>query len=103
MLPRVVKISCYRLMNKHYFLSYFYRERIIVPLDQHIVVCPRGAGVDEGAGVDKVDIFYTGLFYTGTLGVDDEVPVYKRVPAGVEDERRKNVFYTGGDKKIKIM
>ena len=41
-------------------------ERIIVPLDRHFVVYPGGAGVDEGAGVDKEDLFYTGLFYTGT-------------------------------------
>ena len=56
--------------NKTYF-----RERIIVPLDQHFVVYPGGAGVDESAGVDEGYIFYTGLFYTGTPGVDDEVPI----------------------------
>ena len=50
-------------------------ERIIVPLDRHIVIHPGGAGVDQGAGVDEGDIFYTSLFYTGTPRVDDEVPV----------------------------
>ena len=40
-------------------------EPIIVPLDQHFVVYPEGAGVDEGAGLDKGDLFYTGVFYSG--------------------------------------
>ena len=34
-------------------------EGIIVPLDRHFVVYPGGVGVDEGAGVDKGDLFYT--------------------------------------------
>ena len=51
------------------------RERIIVPLDRHFIVYPGGAGVVEGASVDKGDLFYIRLFYTGTLGVDDEVPI----------------------------
>ena len=50
---------------------------------------PGGAGVDKGAGVDEGDlfytgVFYTGVFYTGTHGVEEG--------AGVEDERRKNLF-----------
>ena len=36
------------------------REGIILPLDQHFVVYPGGAGVDEGADVEEGDFFYTG-------------------------------------------
>ena len=53
-----------------------------MPLDWHFVVYPGGADVDEGAGVDEGDLFYTGVFYTGTHGVEEG--------AGVKDERRKN-------------
>ena len=35
-------------------------EGIIVPLYQRFVTYPGGAGVDEGATVDKGDLFYTG-------------------------------------------
>ena len=36
---------------------------------------PVGAGVED-AGVEEVSLVYTGtLIYTGTPGVDDEVPV----------------------------
>ena len=36
------------------------REGIILSLYRRFVVYPGGAGVDEGAGVDKGDLFYTG-------------------------------------------
>ena len=39
-------------------------ERIIVPLDRHFVVYPRGAGVYKGAGLDEGD-FYTGHHQLG--------------------------------------
>ena len=41
-------------------------EGIIIALDRHFVVYPRGAdvdegaSVDEGAGVEEADFFYTG-------------------------------------------
>ena len=35
-------------------------EGIIIALDRHFVFYPGAAGVDEGAGVDEQDIFYTG-------------------------------------------
>ena len=40
---------------------WFTREHIIIPLDWHLVVYPRGAGEDKGAGLDEEDLFYTGL------------------------------------------
>ena len=45
--------------------SRFSRERIIVPIDRHFVVYPGDAGVDEGAGLDKGDLFYTGHHQLG--------------------------------------
>ena len=35
-------------------------EGIIVPLEWHFVVYPGSADVDEGAGLDVGDLFYTG-------------------------------------------
>ena len=54
-------------------MSSVFWEGMIVPLDWHFVVYPVGAGVDEGAGVDQGD-----LFYTGTHGVEEG--------AGIEEE-----------------
>ena len=36
------------------------REGIIVPLDRLSVVYPSWAGVDEGAGLEEENVFYTG-------------------------------------------
>ena len=35
-------------------------EGIIVPLDRHFVIYPGSADVDQGAGLDEGDLFYTG-------------------------------------------
>ena len=43
------------------------REGIIVPLDRRFVVYPRGASVDQGAGVEEVSLVYPGthIYYPG--------------------------------------
>ena len=48
-------------------------ERIIIPLDGQFLVYPGVAGVDEGAGV--VEVF---LFYTGLHSMRGSQPVWKR-------------------------
>ena len=47
------------------------RERIIVPLDQHFVIYTGGASVDEGAGVDEGDVFYTGSLFCRNSGIEE--------------------------------
>ena len=52
-------------------------ERIIVPLDRHLVVYTGGAGVDKGAGLDQGDVFYTGPLFCRDTGIG---PLLHRQP-----------------------
>ena len=46
-------------------------QRIIVPLERHFVVYTGIAGVDEGAGEDEGDVFYTGTLFCRDTGIEE--------------------------------
>ena len=55
----------------------YFWEGIIVALDRHFVIYPRGAGVDKGASRRGRPLLHQ-LIYTGTPGIDD---FYTGIPA----------------------